>query len=67
VPLNGAAPTSSWTPGEIITDDLTLEVPPDAAPGPYSLLLAFYQPETGQRLRLPNQADHLTIPVILGR
>jgi hypothetical protein len=63
LPLDGAAPTSSWTTGEILIDSIRLDLPPDLGPGPHSLLIALYQAETGERLPLPNGADHLTIPM----
>jgi hypothetical protein len=62
-PMAGAAPTSSWAAGEVIVDEVTLEIPEEVGPGPHQLLLALYQFQTGERLRLPNGADHLTIPV----
>jgi hypothetical protein len=65
MPLSGAAPTSSWAAGEIVADSLTLQLPADLSAGPYHLLLAIYQVESGQRLLLPSGADHLKIPVTM--
>lgn len=66
-PHNGAAPTSTWPPGQIITDSHTLTIAPDAAPGAYHLLVGLYHGDTGQRLRLLEndgasvQADSITL------
>ncbi len=43
-------PTSTWLPGETITDRHGLWIPPETPPGDYNLLLGLYNPETGQRL-----------------
>ncbi len=63
MPLDGAAPTSTWAADEILSDPIRLDLPADLGPGPHHLLLALYRLETGERLTLPNGADHLTIPV----
>jgi hypothetical protein len=65
VPMNGAAPTTSWAAGEVVVDAITLEIPTEAASGLHHLLIALYIPNSGQRLLLPNGQDHLTIPVNL--
>lgn len=41
-PTDGLNPTSTWRPGEIIADAVTLTVSADAAPGAAHLLLGFY-------------------------
>ncbi|MEM7028328.1 MAG: glycosyltransferase family 39 protein [Chloroflexota bacterium] len=64
-PLEGAAPTTSWTIGEIITDQTTLMTPADLGPAPHRLLIALYRPETGERLLLSDGADHVAVPVSL--
>jgi hypothetical protein len=50
VPGAGAAPTTSWIPGEVITDTYIVDVKPEAAAGSYSLEIGMYQAATGQRL-----------------
>ena len=50
LPQQGAAPTTSWLPGEIIEDQLTLTLPPNLPPGAYRLVVGWYNTETGQRL-----------------
>ncbi|MCL4297800.1 MAG: hypothetical protein KJ077_18810 [Anaerolineae bacterium] len=62
-PQQGRYPTSWWSPGETIVDAHTLFLPPDLAPGPYTLRLGLYQSETGQRLPLKNQRqDFVDLP-----
>lgn len=62
-PQQGRYPTSWWSPGETIVDAHTLILPPDLAPGPYTLRLGLYQSETGQRLPLKNQGqDFVDLP-----
>jgi hypothetical protein len=43
-PAGGAAPTTAWQAGQIITDTHVLRVDPAAAPGVYRLLLVLYSP-----------------------
>jgi mannosyltransferase len=43
-------PTTAWVPGEYLSDQVTLELPPDLPPGRYMLLLGWYDEATGQRL-----------------
>jgi hypothetical protein len=62
MPLDGAAPTSSWAVGEILPETINLDIPTEIGAPPHTLLIAFYQFETGQRLRLPDGSDHFTIP-----
>jgi hypothetical protein len=52
-------PTTTWTPGEYLHDDVTLELPPGLAPGRYSLLVGFYDEATGSRLPLFDAAGQL--------
>lgn len=49
-PQAGAAPTTSWLPGEIVTDPYTLDLPSDLEPGRYLLRVGLYDPITGARL-----------------
>jgi len=59
-PQQGAAPTTSWVPGEIIEDELTLAIPTELPPGPYRLVIGLYDEKTGQRLRV-GQQDHVIL------
>lgn len=48
-PVNGAYPLPAWQPGTLIADGHTLRLPDDAPPGPYTLAVGLYDPETLQR------------------
>ena len=49
-PVNGSAPTSSWTPGTIITDTRAVPIPSDAAPGDYHVIIGWYLYPSFERL-----------------
>jgi hypothetical protein len=49
-PLAGTAPTTTWLPGEIITDPYTLALSAEVSPGVYRLIAGMYNAATGQRL-----------------
>jgi hypothetical protein len=49
-PLGGAAPTTTWLPGEILTDTYALPLPADLPAGEYRLITGLYNPATGERL-----------------
>jgi hypothetical protein len=49
-PCRGACPTTSWVAGEVLTDEYTITVPADAAPGDYRLEIGLYDGATQQRL-----------------
>jgi hypothetical protein len=63
-PQNGNAPTSWWSPGDLIADPHQVIVPSDLAPGHYSLAIGVYDSASGARLpifdaagqRQPNDA-----------
>lgn len=56
-PANNLAPTTTWTPGQVIKDTHGLVVPPDAPPGAYMLAVAVYPLDApGERLPLNGQA-----------
>ncbi len=66
-PQNGMAPTSNWTPGQVVTDPHSLTLAADAPAGAYRLVVGLYEGDTGRRLRLlrngsdPVQADSVTL------
>jgi hypothetical protein len=67
-PQGGNAPTTSWIPGEVISDTYSIPVQPDAPPGEYDIEIGMYSLPSGARLPLTNVTgqfigDHL----ILGR
>lgn len=60
VPANEEDPTSSWTPGEIITDRHGLMLP-DVTPSSLRLVIGLYDPATGQRLPLTEGGDEVIV------
>jgi len=53
-PLAGAAPTSTWAPGEVLSDTYRFNVAADAPAGEYRLVVGVYLPATGERLPVQN-------------
>jgi hypothetical protein len=51
----GVLPTSAWPQGWSVIDTQTLPLPPDLAPGDYTLLVGFYNWQTGKRLPAQGQ------------
>ena len=53
-PAGWTRPTTGWAAGEVVLDARTLDLPHDAPPGAYSLVAGLYDPDTGERLTLPD-------------
>jgi 4-amino-4-deoxy-L-arabinose transferase-like glycosyltransferase len=51
-PVNGSLPTSSWSQGQVITDTRAIQIPADAAPGNYNVIVGLYQYPSFERLQL---------------
>lgn len=60
LPQHGVAPTTSWLPGEIIEDELTLMIPQEVGAGEYRLIVGLYDEKTGERLSV-GQDDHVIL------
>jgi hypothetical protein len=62
LPQQGMAPTTGWTPGEIIEDEIILDLPAEltASSGLYRLLVGLYNQNTGQRLST-SDSDHVVL------
>ncbi len=60
IPMDGARPTDTWIPGEIIADRYTFTLPADA-PAPAQIWLGFYNPETSMRLSASNDDNGRSI------
>jgi hypothetical protein len=56
IPGGGDRPTTGWAPGEVITDEYRLPVRADAPAGAYVVEIGLYQPETGERLPVTDDA-----------
>jgi hypothetical protein len=57
-PLQGAYPTSLWSPGEIIADPIQISVPSALPQGEYTLVIGMYDFYTGQRLSVPENLNN---------
>jgi hypothetical protein len=55
-PCRRSYPTSHWTPGEIVRDEIVIPVADGAPPGDYQLSVGFYFWETMTRLRAQDAA-----------
>ena len=64
IPQNGARPTWSWLPGEIITDEIALKIPADLPAGTYRLTAGLYDELTGTRLTLPDRKDTIELTMV---
>jgi hypothetical protein len=54
-PQGGAAPTSTWSRGQIVVDEYELVIAPDAPPDVYEIEVGLYLADTGDRLDILNQ------------
>ena len=64
VPQNGARPTWSWLPDEIIADEIVLKIPADLPSGQYRLTTGLYNELNGARLTLPDGSDAIELAAI---
>jgi hypothetical protein len=51
-PCGGFFPTSRWRAGDVIADEIVLEIPADAPPGEYPLAVGWYVPGATRRVPL---------------
>lgn len=58
--LREKQPTTGWLPGEVVIDPITLPLPPDLPPGQYRLRLGLYEPLTGHRLPVFDEAGQVS-------
>jgi len=56
-PQKGAAPTSGWQAGQVVTDEHELAIPPDAPVDVYEVEVGWYVAETGDRLAVWDEND----------
>jgi mannosyltransferase len=54
-PQNGAAPTSGWSPGQVITETRAVPIPPDAPAGEYNVIIGLYRYPSFERLTIDDQ------------
>jgi hypothetical protein len=65
-PAGGTRPTTSWIPGEYITDPHTLTWNRTDYHGPATLIVGFYDSDTNQRIRIvsgSDDADFVELPI----
>jgi hypothetical protein len=60
-PMNGTYPTTLWQPGEFVHDVYTLSLPPDLPAGDYVLEVGLYLADTGARLPVVGNGDHVVL------
>lgn len=56
-PLAGAAPTTGWSAGSVITDVRGIAIPADAAPGVYRIIVGMYAYPSFERLHIDGGAE----------
>ncbi|HEX5415366.1 MAG TPA: hypothetical protein VFZ25_06855, partial [Chloroflexota bacterium] len=62
LPLDGAAPTTSWAPGEFLTDRYEIPIDTDAPAGMYQVIVGMYDGNTGARLPISGgKADQIVV------
>ncbi len=64
IPANGARPTWSWLPPEIIADEVVVRIPADLPAGIYQLTTGLYGEADGKRLTLPDGKDAIELTTI---
>jgi hypothetical protein len=64
IPQNGARPTWSWLPGEIIADEIALKIPAELPAGQYRLTAGLYNELSGERLALPDGTDNIELTML---
>jgi hypothetical protein len=64
-PQEGAAPTSTWVPGQVLADQYQISIDPGALAGPARLMVGMYDPLSGIRLPVTGAADEFDrIPLV---
>jgi hypothetical protein len=63
LPAQGERPTDEWVFGEYIIDRHELAWREPDYTGPAQIIVGLYDPETGERLRTAEGADHFLLPV----
>lgn len=63
-PVNGARPTTSWLPSEIIADAYVLPLPADLPAGRYRLVAGLYQELNHTRLKLADGSDFVELTTL---
>jgi hypothetical protein len=66
-PVNGQAPTDTWTPGMVVRDPYRLLLPAELTPGDYRLIFGMYNDAGRVQWQLPSgvTADHIGFDVAI--
>jgi hypothetical protein len=56
-PGGGSLPTDTWLPGQAISDNHAVVIPPGTPPGDYRVAVAIYDPDNSQRLVIAERAN----------
>ncbi|MBV7336808.1 hypothetical protein KFU94_52975 [Chloroflexi bacterium TSY] len=69
VPVEGLAPTDTWSVNKPIRDIYRLTIPNDAESGDYHLLIGLYQDNIRSIVTLPDgtKNDHIRIPIVVAK
>jgi hypothetical protein len=62
VPAQGTRPTTGWVPGEYVLDEHALTFRDPTYGGPAKIHVGLYDPQSGVRLLLPDDADTFILP-----
>ncbi|MBN1428970.1 MAG: hypothetical protein JXB07_11340 [Anaerolineae bacterium] len=62
IPLSGTRPTTSWAPGEILTDRYAILIPGDTPPDCYQIRIGIYNATTRERIKLPDDSEFWVLP-----
>ena len=65
LPGSGQFPTTSWLPGEYLTDPYRLTIPPDIPPDNYYLRIGLYDANDFSRLPVVQEGQIINDPGIL--
>ena len=60
-PVGGSLPTDQWLVGETVVDNHGVFIAPGTPPGAYRLIVALYDQNMGDRLRLAEGEDYLLL------
>jgi len=63
-PAGESRPTNTWASGEVVLDNHGLLIPPGTPPGTYRRIVGMYDPQTMERLKLPDSSDFISLPPI---
>lgn len=60
-PVDGFRPTDQWTTDATVFDRLAIPIPPNLAPGAYSVIVGLYRADNGARLFASSGGDYFTL------